>query len=158
MVDVLLLQAEPFEPEVEQDADNDDAEQQQQQQQQHAPADTTAAAPAAIKPVPAVIRPKGLIPGAKPQPGKPAAAVAKLAAAAAAADGSSGGSAAADKAAALMKEFAQPAPAAGSTAKRVVKVGDVCLTASGVGDQQMVIVLCALSAAKSAKRCGTAGA
>ena len=120
----LLPQAEPFESEVE-EADDP---QQQQLDRQTSPA--AAAAAAAAKPAgPVVIRPKGLIPGAKPLQGKPAAAKAAATAggskpppaAAGAAAAAEDKAAAAERAAALMKEFAQPAPAAGS--KRVVKVG-----------------------------------
>lgn len=125
----VVLQAEPFEPEVEEDADDT------QQQQQQRPDKQGSAAAAPVKPMPVVIRPKGLIPGAKPQPAKPAAVAAVKLPAAAAAGGSSGG-AAAEKAAVLMKEFAQPVPAAaggGGTAKRVVKVGVVVSACVFVG-------------------------
>lgn len=134
---VSAVQAEPFEPEVE---EADDRQQQQEQQQsdgQPSSAAAIAAAPAAVKPVPVVIRPKGLIPGAKPQPGKPAAATA---AAAKPTAGGSSGSAAAEKAAALMKEFAQPAAAAGNTAKKVVKVGDLCCECAGGCDPRLAEV------------------
>jgi hypothetical protein len=118
LIPVPNQQAEAFEPEVEEEAD-DPQQQQQQLDRQTSPAAAAAAKPA----VPVVIRPKGLIPGAKAMQGKPAAATAGSKPpppAAAAADKD----AASERAAALMKEFAQPAPAA-SGSKRLVKVGVV---------------------------------
>jgi hypothetical protein len=135
-------QAEPFQPEEEEEEEADDSSQQQQQQQQSGE-QPNPAAPAAVKPIPVVIRPKGFIPGAKPQQAKAAAAAAgpkkpgSAAETAAAASGGSGsGSAAAERAAALMQEFAQPvaaAAAASSGAKRVVKVSRQGGVASGLG-------------------------